>query len=294
MKVIITGSKGQVGRELLRLAPSNLDIYAFDSIHLDITNHKKVRRVIQEIRPDFLINAAAYTAVDLAENEADFAFKVNSHAVQNLASEMNNINGILIHISTDYVFSGTKLGIYNENDEPDPESIYGQSKLEGEKSIIESISKYIIVRTSWVYSPYGKNFLTTMLKLAKKIQELEVVSDQIGSPTSARSIAETIYVIINFINKNQFQSGIYNYSGQPYMSWYDFAKDILERSQNIKILEEKVIVNPILTSEYEFKAPRPLNSRLDNTKILSSFGINHDHYSESLDLALNEIKKSSL
>lgn len=280
MVVLVTGANGQLGQAIQSIAEKHSDIeFEFcDSEKLDITDYDNVNAVFNEFTPDYCINAAAYTAVDKAESEPEKAYSINVLGAQNLAkiSKMNNT--VLLHVSTDFVFDGTKTTPYTELDEPNPTGVYGQTKLDGEDAIRELWEKHFIIRTSWVYSQFGNNFMKTMLRLASEREELSVVNDQIGTPTNAVDLAEALIKIC--LTKNQQPTtnnfGIYNFSNEGQCSWYDFAKKIFEIN-NITI-----DLHPIPTKDYPTPAKRPAYSVLDKSKIKTTFGIEIDSWENSL------------
>lgn len=257
-KILVTGANGQLGKCLKDAVEQNpIEGYQFLFLtreDLDITQKELVETFFFSNKIDFCINCAAYTAVDLAETEVELAFKVNSDAVKFLAEECKEHGATFIHISTDYVFDGTKETPYLPNDITNPINVYGKSKLEGEKWAIESNPKSIVIRTSWVYSQYGKNFYTTMLRLMQERDELNVVSDQIGKPTDANDLAK---YILELIRANDSNYGIRNFAGDEVMSWYKFAKKIAEKNAF------STQINPIPTSAYPTPAKRPMWSVLD-------------------------------
>ncbi|MBD3842438.1 MAG: dTDP-4-dehydrorhamnose reductase [Campylobacterales bacterium] len=281
MNVLVTGSNGQLGSELKELIQhSTLNIQNFNyhfttSDSLDITKHDEVRRYCELNNIKVIINCAAYTAVDKAESEQEIADKVNHQAVKNLATISKEQNIKLIHISTDYVFDGTNFKPYTEDDTTNPQSVYGQSKLDGEKAILEyNLKNSIIIRTSWVYSSYGANFVKTILRVAKERGALNVVYDQIGSPTYAKDLAKTILDIIPQINNQQVE--IYNYSNEGVLSWYDFAKEI------VKMAKIECKIDPIESFQYPTPAKRPHYSLLNKNKIKSTFDIEIPYWKDSL------------
>lgn len=279
MVVLVTGANGQLGQALQKAsqAVSEIRFVFTDSKMLDITNPENCQNVFEELQPDFCINCAAYTAVDKAESEADLAHKINVIGVENLAENCKKHNTTLIHLSTDFVFDGVKLTPYSENNIPNPKNVYGQTKLEGEQAIQALLEKYYIIRTSWVYSEFGNNFYKTMLRLASERESLNVVNDQIGTPTNANCLAKVIIDIIQHSTSSiQPAYGIYHFSNEGICSWYDFAKKIFEL-HNIPIT-----LNPIPTSSYPTAAIRPKYSVLDKTKIKAIFGIQIKSWEEAL------------
>lgn len=279
MVVLVTGAKGQLGQGLQFIAANYPAIqFAFcDSSTLDITNLNNVKQLFKQFKPTFCINAAAYTAVDKAESEPEKAHLINVVGAKNLAVVCKEWDTILLHISTDFVFDGTKNSPYTEEDIPNPTGVYGQTKLDGEKAIQETWEKHFIIRTSWVYSQFGNNFMKTMLRLASERDKLTVVNDQIGTPTNAVDLAEVLVKIITEHSKlNTEHYGVYNYSNEGQCSWYDFAKNIFEVNQiNINLI-------PIPTSGFPTPAKRPAYSVLDKSKIKDTFGIEIKNWETSL------------
>lgn len=269
MKVLVTGSNGQLGRCLQELAPKFPEFhFTFcSSSDLDITNESQIENVFSQVKPHFCINAAAYTAVDKAESEPERAFLINETAVAFLSLACKKHETILIHVSTDFVFDGTKKTPYQEIDSVNPLGVYGLSKLAGEQKIQALLEQFYIVRTSWVYSDYGHNFKKTMLRLGKERGAVSVVNDQIGCPTSAIDLANALLLMAKAHDNNQHVSnfGVYHFSGSEVQSWYDFA---------VKIFLEanlEVTVTPIPTSDFPTPAKRPAYSVLDNKKWNETF-----------------------
>lgn len=280
MVVLVTGASGQLGQAIQFIAKNHSDInFMFcSSSQLDITNKENCLAVFQKIKPDYCINSAAYTAVDKAELEQEKAELINVFGARNIAESCEEFDTKLIHISTDFVFDGSNSNPYSENQIPNPKGVYGQTKLDGEKAIQQVFSKYYIIRTSWVYSQFGNNFMKTMLRLASERTDISVVNDQIGTPTNAVDLAEAIVQIISN-NKQQTiinNYGIYNFSNEGQCSWYDFAKIIFEIN-NISI-----DLNAISTEQFPTLAQRPKYSVLDKSKIKSTFGITIKTWHESL------------
>lgn len=279
MVVLVTGANGQVGQSLQFIAPNYPDIqFIFcDSKVLDITNWNNINQVFEQTKPNYCINTAAYTAVDKAESEPEKARLINVDGAKNLAKLSKEFDTILLHISTDFVFDGTKHTPYTEDDIPNPTGVYGQTKLDGERAIQKIWQKYFIIRTSWVYSQFGNNFMKTMLRLASERDKLSVVNDQIGTPTNAVELAEVLVKIINEHSKlNTEHFGIYNFSNEGQCSWYDFAKKIFECNQiNINL-------EPIPTTNFPTPAKRPGYSVLDKSKIKNTFGVEVKYWETSL------------
>ena len=277
MVVLVTGASGQLGQSLQFIASqyTEMQFIFASSQDLDITDEGRVFSFFDKNKINFCINAAAYTAVDKAESDQEKAYLVNVTGPKNLAIACKKNNATLIHISTDFVFDGTANTSYLESDLTNPIGVYGQTKLDGEKEVASNCSKYFIIRTSWVYSQFGNNFMKTMLRLSQDRTELNVVSDQIGTPTNAVDLAKAILEIIS--NTKQVANyGIYNFSNEGQCSWYDFAKEIF------KINNVNINVNPIPTEAYPTPAKRPKYSVLDKSKIKSTFGIIIKNWQEAL------------
>lgn len=267
-KVLVTGAKGQVGSELVKAAPAGFRVIGLGSNELDITNQQQVMTAMAQHKPDLIINAAAYTAVDKAETDVETAFAVNENAVALLAQAAYDVDIPLFHISTDYVFDGQATTPYKETDPVNPQSVYGESKLAGEQVLANTLSKHIILRTSWVFGTVGNNFVKTMLRLGKERDELSVVADQHGCPTSARSIAETLWQLAQkYRVEVDFPWGVYHFSNSPACTWHEFACEIFEQAVNSGVLERKPVVHAITTTEYPTAAIRPNWSVLDYRKI---------------------------
>lgn len=269
-KVLVTGARGQVGTELIKAAPIGFTVIGLASSQLDITNQQHIQSALAKYKPDLIINAAAYTAVDKAESDADAAFAVNEKAVAMLAQAAHKADIPLFHISTDYVFDGTASTPYTETDPANPQSVYGASKLAGEQALASTLSQHIILRTSWVFGATGNNFVKTMLRLAAERDELSVVADQHGCPTSANSIAKTLWQLAQlYADQDSLPWGTYHFSNAPACTWYDFAGEIFEQAVNIGLLDKKPILHPITTAEYPTPAQRPAWSVFDCSKIKS-------------------------
>ena len=276
MRILVTGSNGQLGSEMVALQTQETHHQWFnlDINELDITDKNAVEQFVVNNKIDGIINCAAYTNVDKAEEDVALCYKVNRDAPQYLAQAIEKVGGFIIHISTDYVFNGTNNIPYTEQDKPNPVTIYGKSKIEGEQYVCESCKQHIIIRTAWVYSSYGKNFVKTMIKLGEKKPSLGVIFDQIGSPTYARDLAKAIITIVN----KGIKPGIYNFSNEGVISWYDFTKHI---HQLANITSCKVA--PIHTADYPTLAQRPHFSVLDKTKIKNTYNIEIPYWRDSLE-----------
>lgn len=279
MKVLLTGAEGQVGREfpdVIKSLNDNIELIGVGRNELDITNKKGIQAAVEEFEPDIIVNAAAYTAVDKAEQETGVAFAVNRDGAANLAAVCVSADIPLIQISTDYVFDGNKEGEYLETDAVSPMSVYGESKLEGEQRIQEVLIKHIILRTSWVFGPYGKNFVYTIIRLAKQKSELTIVDDQTGCPTSAQSIARAIVRICEKISKgDKIDWGVYHFCGSPATNWYEFSKEIVKNTKQAQLYKLQNI-RPISTRQFPTPAVRPQNSVMNCNKISIEFGIEQE------------------
>ena len=284
MVVLVTGANGQLGQSLQFIAKNypKLHFVFCSSSDLDITNLESCQAVFLKIKPNYCINAAAYTAVDKAESEPEKANLINVIGPKNLAAVCKEFSSVLLHISTDFVFDGSKNIPYNETDIPNPTGVYGQTKLDGEKAIQAVFENYYIIRTSWVYSQFGNNFMKTMLRLASERDSISVVNDQIGTPTNAVDLAECLVKIICHTELVEVQQpttdnfGVYNFSNEGQCSWYDFAKEIF------KINKIEIDLKPIPTSSFPTPAKRPKYSVLDKTKIKSTFWVEIKNWELSL------------
>lgn len=284
MRFLITGAKGQVGASLVEQLTGKAEVTALDRAELDITDQAAVKKAIETVRPEVVINAAAYTAVDRAENEAAVAEAVNVAGVRYLAQATQSVGALLLHISTDYVFAGDDDGAYTENSPTAPQSVYGKTKLEGEQAALQANEKTIVLRTSWVFGERGNNFVKTMLRLGKERDALAVVSDQIGGPTYAGDIAAALIKIADEITSDRTDAfGIYHFSGRPYVSWYEFAQAVFTQADLQKILKKRPLVNKISSTDYPTLAKRPANSRLDLSKIKNTFGIEPSDWCKALE-----------
>jgi len=275
-KILVTGANGQLGQCLQKIS-SQFEEFEFiftDSETLDITNKEEVNDFFWQNAPDFCINAAAYTAVDLAETDIEKAFLVNADGTENLAEACAENNAQFIHVSTDYVFDGENNLSYTEEDFTNPLGVYGASKLAGDELALEVNPCSVILRTSWVYSEFGKNFVKTMLNLFAAKEELNIVADQFGQPTNANDLAEAIMKIIK---SGKITPGIFNFSNLGRISWFDFAEKIAELS------DAKIKLNAIETSQYPTPAKRPKNSVLDLDKISKTYGVQLKPWEESLE-----------
>ena len=289
MKILVTGAYGQLGNELNCLTseyPEWQFVFA-DIDTLDITNEESVKVFFEKKEPDFVINCAAYTAVDKAENDADTAEIVNAEASRILGKCSKNAGAKLIHVSTDYVFDGSSSKPYVEADNVNPQSIYGKTKLLGEQLCINENPETVIIRTSWLYSAFGNNFVKTMLRLGAERGKLNVVFDQVGTPTYAADLANAILAIIELCENEpkRFIPGVYHYSNEGVASWFDFAKAIFE------ISEVKCIVSPVRSVEFPTPAKRPEFSVLDKSKIKTTFGLEIPYWKDSLITCVEKLKR---
>lgn len=289
MNILVTGANGQLGNEMRIVSRNSQDHYIFtDVAELDITNAMAVEKIVNDHDIKAIINCAAYTNVDKAEDDYDFAELLNATAVKNLAQAIKKHDGILIHISTDYVFGGTKNNTPCSEDEPaNPTGVYGITKLHGEQSIIEAGCKHLIIRTAWLYSEFGKNFVKTMLNLTATKPNLNVVFDQVGSPTYAYDLAQAIFNIVEN-RKYEGQDGIYHYSNEGVCSWYDFTKMIAEYAGHTDC-----DIQPCHSDEFPSKVVRPSYSVLDKTKIKKTFNIHIPYWTDSLKRCLAELAKQA-
>ena len=280
MRILVTGANGQLGN-CLRKTFSNdtdLEVVYTDVQDLDITDREEVDHFIRENNFDFIVNCAAYTAVDRAETDDLKAAAINTVAVGNIAQAAAKHRVKVIHISTDYVFNGENYRPYEENDEPYPRSIYGRTKLEGEGILTSFCQDALIIRTAWLYSEFGGNFVKTMLRLASEHKSINVVADQIGSPTYAGDLADAIHHILRH---NKWLPGIYHFTNEGVASWFDFSKAIFE------LAGKNVEVNPIPTSQYPTPAKRPLYSVLSKMKIKNTYGVKIPYWRDSLKKCLS-------
>jgi len=287
-RILITGADGQLGTELCQLLAKDVQIIALNRQNCDLNQSDSLSTIIKSYRPSAIVNAAAYTAVDRAENESDIAKIVNAKAPGILAIVARELDIPLIHISTDYVFNGKSFTPYKEDDDTAPLNVYGKTKLEGERAIAEIGGQYLILRTAWVYGSYGKgNFVKTMLRLGKTHEDVRVVSDQIGTPTWTKSIAMTISRLLSI---NEIESGIYHLTNSGVASWYDFAVAIFDEAKTLGFPLQVKNVIPITTSEYPTLALRPPYSVLSNQKLAKVLNGFLPHWRHDLSLMLQELK----
>jgi dTDP-4-dehydrorhamnose reductase len=273
MKILVLGSKGQLGQCLVdQLVSTDYDVVFTSRNEIDIADFSITKRLLLELSPDLVINAAAYTAVDKAEEDHEQANLINNLAVANIAKICCKLDCWLFHVSTDFIFDGNSSLLYKESDQANPQGVYGKSKLMGEESIQTSGCKYLIFRTAWVFSQYGNNFLKTMLRLGEMHEVVRIVDDQIGCPTAAHDIARVMISIIPYIESRDSFSGIYNICTDTPCSWYDFARKIFKVAEANGFPVPKKVY-PISSSEYPYKAPRPSYSALNCSKIYKKFNV---------------------
>ncbi len=291
MKIVLLGKNGQVGSNILKKNKDYLfNLFSFSRRELDISNFQDFESKINIIKPDVIVNATAYNFVDLAEENETEAFKVNQDALDFISTFCNKLNIPLIHISTDFVFDGNSSQPYKEDDKVNPLNIYGKSKVGGENVIKKNLDKHIIIRTSWVFSEIGSNFLKTILKLLETKKSISIVNNQIGSPTSANSISDIIMKILKIYSNNKsLKWGTYHFSGYPYCSWYEFANEISSQYLKFSGSLNCASLVPIDSESYKSKALRPKNSRLNCSKINKIFGFKQDDWKESLNVIIRNI-----
>lgn len=291
MRILVTGADGQLGQALVEVLSNNLDynVVGLSKQQFDIVKYSNA--FLDEKKPELVINAAAYTSVDEAESNLKDAFNINHIGVKNLAISCASKNIPLIHFSTDYVFDGNKDGYWHENDDVNPLNTYGESKLAGEKEIIKHCSKFLIFRTSWVFSDKSNNFVSSILKMAKKKNAIKIVSDQWGNPTCTYEIARIITKILPDINGKW---GIYNIAQGPSTNWYEFSKKIINLAKSRNLIKKEINISEINSSQYVTKAKRPKNSKLSTDKLTNVFEINIDSWESSLIKVFDRILKGNV
>ena len=293
--ILVLGKNGQVGQALQDVLSTKVNLHAFDSRDADLTNERQLRQLIQDIKPAVIVNAAAYTAVDRAESDEVMAFKVNARGPKILGEEATTMGAAVIHFSSDYVFDGTKEGAYVEMDKTNPLSVYAASKLEGEKLLIKACDRSVILRTSWVVSHHGSNFLKTMLKLAHEREFLRIVADQHGVPTSAQLLAEMSKMLVEKLSQDpeHFPYGIYHVAPKGETTWYDYARfvisEAMKRGDTFKLNLENI--HPIKTEEYPLPAKRPQNSRLDTHHFEKTFGVTLPSWESGILAIMDQLYK---
>ena len=291
--ILLTGAGGQVGYELNRLAAERgCALIGLTRQQLDIGDAEAVDQIVTQLQPSLVINAAAYTAVDKAEQEVEAAMRANRQGPANLAATCHAHHIPLIHLSTDYVFDGNKSGAYHEEDPVAPTGVYGQSKWEGEEAVRASLAQHLIIRVSWVFGPHGNNFVKTMLRLAAERDELRVVADQHGCPTSATHIARALLTLADKIKEGvDIPWGTYHFCGMPETTWHGFAETIIKEAVKLNLLDHAIPVHPITTSDYPTPARRPQNSVLDCRRIMKTFDMKLPSWQEGLTTMLALIKQ---
>lgn len=290
MRVLITGCNGQVGHCLTEQLANhgNTTVLALDKEHLDITSQGAVNVVVSEFEPTIIINAAAHTAVDKAEEEVELSYAINRDGPRYLAQAAQSVGAAILHISTDYVFEGNKVGEYVESDTTNPQGVYGESKLAGEMAVAEMCDKHIILRTAWVFGENGNNFVKTMLRLGETRDALSIVGDQFGGPTYAGDIANALIKIAKRITQGDLvEYGVYHYSGLPHVSWFEFADAIFDIAVKQEVITKKPSLTSITTDQYPTPAKRPSNSQLSTERITQIFSIQASDWFS----ALKNIKK---
>jgi dTDP-4-dehydrorhamnose reductase len=293
MRLLITGKNGQVGFELARSLGVLGEVIALDRSQCDLENEAQLRSTIRDLKPDVVVNAAAYTAVDRAESEHDKAGAINGRAPGIIGEEAALLGALVAHYSTDYVFDGSGISPFREDDVPNPLSIYGSSKLAGERALAASGADHLIFRTSWVVGVHGNNFAKTMLRLAADRNELKVVADQTGAPTSARLIADVTAHAVRDVLRNRAEAalGVYHLAAGGETNWHAYAVHVIDaaRKAGVPIRVAAESIKPISTAEYPTPAARPSNSRLDTSKLRSTFGLNVPSWQQEIDTILEQI-----
>ena len=290
MKVLVTAKNGQLGWELAQTLPNNIEAIFLDSKELNICDSEAVFKKIASFNPGVVINAAAYTAVDKAEADSEAAYQVNEQGAKNLALACKENGAKLIHISTDFVFDATKNTPYSPTDSTSPLGVYGASKLAGENAVLEVLGEDVsIIRTAWVYSTHGNNFVKTMLRLMAEKEQLGVVTDQVGTPTSANNLAKAIWLLAEQSSPGK----MYHWTDLGTASWYDFAVAIQELGINAGLLDKKIPISPIKASQYPTPAKRPAYSVLDTSLLREDLKLSGSHWREALKNMINELKMSA-
>lgn len=293
LRILLFGAPGQVGRELQRSFAGVGQIIACDRAEVDLAAQNQLRELVHRVAPDVILNAAAYTAVDKAESEPELATAINAHAPAIMAEEGLRRDALLVHYSTDYVFDGLKRSPWVESDPPHPLNVYGASKLAGEEAIRQVGGRYLIFRTSWVYGPHGHNFLFTMLRLARQRDELRIVDDQYGAPTTSIALADATRSIVDALLAGKLDdpdswAGVYHMTCAGSVSWRGFAEAIFARAQNLLDGKSPRVI-PIASSEYPTPAPRPHNSVLNCEKLQARFGVQLPAWEKALDVVIREL-----
>lgn len=287
--MLIAGANGQVGHELRRRA--GIGAVALDRAGLDITRREETLATVARLKPRIVINAAAYTAVDKAETESEAAFAANRDGAAHLAEACRELGIPLLHLSTDYVFDGTKASAYLETDAANPQGVYARSKWEGEQRIREALPEHLILRVSWVFGAHGNNFVKTILRLARERPELRIVADQHGCPTSADAIAEALLFLADRAGSHPLPWGTYHYTGIPATTWHGFAMAIAENARAMGLIDKVPVIHPITTREYPLPAPRPANSLLDCSGTEQQLGLKRQDWRDGLRDVLRTLKQ---
>lgn len=288
-RILLTGANGQVGWELQHTCPPGVELIALTREQLDLTDVEAIRRSVRDLRPNVILNPAAYTAVDRAESEPELAQAVNATAPGVLAEEARKQGALLMHYSTDYVFDGKKETPYSEDDAPHPQSIYGQTKLAGEGAVRASGCRHLILRTSWVYGVHGGNFVKTVLRLAHERDQLRIVADQFGAPTWARLLARVTWELLPRFRDDL--SGVYHLTASGRTSWHQYAATIVAeaRRYDAALRDKPLVIQPIATHEYPLPAARPANSCLATDKLRTTFGVSLPPWQDDLRACLAEL-----
>jgi dTDP-4-dehydrorhamnose reductase len=288
-RILLLGKNGQLGWELGRALVPLGQLFACDRQQCDLSRSDSIEKTLVEITPEIIVNAAAFTAVDRAEQDSASAFQINTHAVSQLADYARRQNALLIHYSTDYVFDGRQTTPYSETDSTNPLSIYGLSKRDGESAVVKSGCSHLIFRTSWVFATRGANFAKTMLRLGAEKEQLRIVADQIGAPTSAELIADvTAHALRSFLAK-QAPGGLYHLAAGGETSWHDYASYVIEQAHTLGMPMQVKSIDKITTAEYPLPAPRPANSRLNTDKLQTTFGLTLPPWQHHVDRMLTEL-----
>lgn len=284
----LIGNRGMLGYDVEKILDQRTLPYLASDIDVDITDYEALRAFAGRHRIRWIINCSAYTAVDLAEDEGDRAFRINADGVLNIARIAKEKGASLIHVSTDYVFDGEKPEAYGEDDEPNPIGVYGQSKLAGERHIASASNRYFIIRTAWLYGVTGKNFVHTMIRLFRERDEVRVVADQWGSPTYTGDLAAAI---VGIVERDSTRYGIYHFTNEGKITWYEFAAEIYARARRYGLVGRDVRISAITTAEYPTKARRPRNSYMSKEKILRELGVACRPWQEALDECIAALRK---
>jgi dTDP-4-dehydrorhamnose reductase len=293
MRILLTGKNGQVGFELRRALAVLGDVLAVGSAECDLSDATAVRHLVESYHPDVIVNPAAYTAVDKAEGDKSLATAINTIAPGVFAEEAKRLGALLVHFSTDYVFDGTKEGGYTEDDQPNPQSVYGTTKLAGERAIQISCDRHLILRTSWVVGAHGGNFAKTILRLASERDDLSVVCDQFGAPTSAALLADVTAHLVRQAAQDHFgfPYGLYHIAASGVTNWHEYAYHVIERARNAgrQIRVAPGAIRATTTAEYKTRAVRPANSRLDTSKLRNAFDLFLPSWQKGVDHVLDQI-----